>query len=355
MGSICITIGYHVSSEPGIYTKRGVLSVIARLYDPVGLLAPVTFWAKEFLQRIWKTGLQWDSKLPQDLADEWKIFMDELPAVSTSSLPRHIVTNICEIHLCGFCDASIKGYAAVVYVRVCTMDKSTVYLLGSKSKVAPVKGLTVPRLELCGALLLAQWLDRIQTASKPRLKINQTFAWTDSAVVLSWLINPQIDYKIFVTNRIAKIQKLLPDCIWNHIPSIHNPADCVSRGLLPSQLWKHTLYWNGPVLLKDWNSKIIPPRFKPMPAAELPELKTNPTVVLMVNVTEDIIGRFMRHSSLLFTQRVVAGIWRYMSRLRQYPVSSGPLDRKELQNAMNILIYITQQHYYHSWIKYPKT
>jgi len=68
--SIHDSIRYHVTPQTGIYTKRGVLSVIARLYDPIGLLTPVTFWAKEFLQRLWQLGVHWDTKLPQYLAKE---------------------------------------------------------------------------------------------------------------------------------------------------------------------------------------------------------------------------------------------------------------------------------------------
>ncbi|CAI6376403.1 unnamed protein product [Macrosiphum euphorbiae] len=87
------------------------------------------------------------------------------------------------------------------------------------------------------------------------------YSWTDSSIVLSWLVSPQINYKIFVTNRIAKIRQLLPDCQWNHVPSEDNPADCVSRGILASQLAQYTFYWNGPNLLTDLeptDSQFIP-------------------------------------------------------------------------------------------------
>jgi len=154
-----------------------VFSVIARLYDSIGMLAPVTFWAKDFLQKLWKLGRHWDSELPRDLLNEWRVYLEDLPAVFQSTVPRHIdIISATEIHLYGFCDASNKGYAAVVYIRVYTRDTTKIYLLGAKSKVAPVKTMTTPRLELCGALLLAKWMDRLKIALEPQVKIGKMYS-----------------------------------------------------------------------------------------------------------------------------------------------------------------------------------
>lgn len=100
--------------------------------------------------------------MPQDLADAWQIYIKDLPAVSTSCLLRHIdFTGVRETHLCVFYDASLKGYAAVVYLRVYLGSDVKIYLLNVKSKVTLVKGFTVPRHELSAALLLTHWMNRL--------------------------------------------------------------------------------------------------------------------------------------------------------------------------------------------------
>lgn len=131
----------------------------------------------------------------------------------------------------------------------------------------------------------------------------------------SWLINFQIEYNVFVANRIAKVKKLLPDCMWNYILTIQNSADCVSSGLLAPQLWGHNLYWKWPDLLRKWDSQTIFEKFHPLPILEIPELKES----FSARVSSKLYERLSQYSSLSFTERVVALIWRYMCRLRKQP------------------------------------
>ncbi|XP_060855259.1 uncharacterized protein LOC132932933 [Metopolophium dirhodum] len=123
-------------------------------------------------------------------------------------IPRYIGCSAgCSYDLCGFSDASTKGYAAVAYLRVTAKSGSVdVYLLGSKTKLAPMKTSTIPRLELSGAVLLALWLGRIKRALEPQQEISNVFAWSDSTIVLSWLGNTHTSSKTFVSNRIFQIQ-----------------------------------------------------------------------------------------------------------------------------------------------------
>ena len=113
-------------------------------------------------------------------------------------------TRIIAMELHGFCDASERAYAAVVYLRmVDTTGNVQVTLITSKTKVAPIKRMTIPRLELCGAYLLARLLFHVKKVFN--IPLNQVYAWTDSTIVLSWLIGDPRRFKTFVGNRISCI------------------------------------------------------------------------------------------------------------------------------------------------------
>ncbi|XP_060861826.1 uncharacterized protein LOC132938838 [Metopolophium dirhodum] len=197
--------------------------------------------------------------------------------------------------ICGFCDASSTGYAAVVYFRVIDLSGNpSVSLLGARSKIAPVKSTTIPRLELCAALLLARWLARITVTLSLKLHLTDVHAWSDSTTVLSWLKHPHESFKIFVSNRIYKIHSLVPKCQWYYIESASNPADCGSRGLTPSDFIKHDLYFNGPPCLslppQQWDQYI------PINTADqLPEFKIESAKVLVTQ--EETFEWYERFSS----------------------------------------------------------
>eukprot|EP00102_Acyrthosiphon_pisum_P012506 XP_008181695.1 PREDICTED: uncharacterized protein LOC103309013 [Acyrthosiphon pisum] len=117
---------------------------------------------------------------------------------------------------------------------------------GTKTKLTPTKVLTVPRLELNAAVLLARWLGRIKKILSPQLDVVGLRAWSDSTIVLSWLTAPHESFKVYVSNRVHQIRSLLLDCYWQHIVSADNPADCASRGVMPAALARLDLYWRGP-------------------------------------------------------------------------------------------------------------
>ena len=142
-------------------------------------------------------------------------------------------------------DASEEAYAGVVYLRmVDTLSHVHISLVTSKTKVAPIKRLTIPRLELCGAHLLARILRHVQQVF--RIPVNDIYAWTDSMVVLSWLTGNPRRFKPYVGNRVSHIIESIPPDRWNHVSGTENPADCASRGLYPSELLEHRLWWDGP-------------------------------------------------------------------------------------------------------------
>ncbi|XP_076659879.1 uncharacterized protein LOC143363163 [Halictus rubicundus] len=221
-------IRLHHSTEP-TNTKRAVLSALARLFDPLGWIAPVVVTAKLIMQRLWAARCDWDEPIPDRLRNEWQTYLGNLPDLEAIQIPRPIASGpVRRRSLHGFADASSTAYAAAVYIRSVLQDgRVEIELLIAKSRVAPVKTISVPRLELSAALLLASLVAFVR--SSLRYEQCETHCWTDSSIVLTWLSQSPAKWKTFVANRVAKIQASLPDVLWHHVPTQDNPADCASR------------------------------------------------------------------------------------------------------------------------------
>ncbi|GFS89548.1 nephrocystin-4 [Trichonephila clavipes] len=245
----CFVFKVSVSGKH-IYTKREVLSVIAKLYDPLGFLGPVIVKAKVFLQQLWQCKLDWDDVLPNSIANEWKEFVTTLKCIEEVKINRFIMAhNNVKIVLQGFADASEAAYGVVVYLQ-CFLHNGAakVSILASKSRVAPIRVISIPRLKLCACVLLAQLIKKIH--STLRLNISDIVLHTDSTIALAWLNTPANRLKTFVANRVAKVQELTEGFQWNHVPSVLNRADLVSRGLRPCDLPNLRLWWHGPQFLE---------------------------------------------------------------------------------------------------------
>ncbi|GFT58566.1 uncharacterized protein TNCV_1250351 [Trichonephila clavipes] len=228
------------------YTKRYVLSTITRLFDPLGLLGPVVARAKIFMQSLWSLKID---ELPSERAKEWHRFLEDFNSVRSICIGRcieHPQATRVELH--GFADASEKCYVAVIYCHSQSPDgATTVKLVIRKSRVAPVKSVTMLRLELCAVVLLAKLMKRVETVLQ--MKTPPVYLWSDSTIVLAWIQKEPNLLKTFVANRVATIQHLTNAEQWHHVSSEQNPADLVSRGLDPSSLQNNSLWWNGPKFL----------------------------------------------------------------------------------------------------------
>ncbi|XP_055714979.1 uncharacterized protein LOC129809188 [Phlebotomus papatasi] len=186
-------------------TKRQLLSSIASIFDPIGWLAPITVRAKILMQELWNQELNWDDPTPSDTQKEWSSLMIELRQLDSVRIPRWIHTNnTTQLH--GFCDASQKAYAAVVYTRsVDEQGRAHIHLIAAKTKVAPLKNkVTLPRLELNAAVLLANLLHNTLEA----LQINkpEVYAWSDSEITLAWIAKPPTTWETYIANRVSKVQ-----------------------------------------------------------------------------------------------------------------------------------------------------
>lgn len=188
-------------------TKRNILSEIAKIFNPLGLMGPVIFYAKRLMQDIWRCNLQWDESVPQGIYTEWMQFVRRLELMGRVFFDRRLYAAECrDVQLHGFCDASETGYGACLYVR--SRDEGgnmIIRLICAKSRVAPLKTTTIPRLELCGALLLARLFR--ETYNSLTIEINKVVFWCDSTIVLHWIKTSPHLLKTYVSNRVAEIQE----------------------------------------------------------------------------------------------------------------------------------------------------
>ncbi|GFU11358.1 integrase catalytic domain-containing protein [Trichonephila clavipes] len=183
---------------------------------------------KNFYQKLWLTETDWDSPIPQQLTEDWLKFQKAFNEINYLTVPRWVIftaDNIVELH--GFADASSLAYAAAIYCRQKHNGKIKVQLLVSKTKVASVKHVSIPRLELCGAHFLSKLFKSVLRTLKHYTF--DVFARMDSKIVLSWLSSHPRKWKTFLANRTSEIMEVLPTKHWRHVPSKENPADIASR------------------------------------------------------------------------------------------------------------------------------
>ncbi|XP_018404637.1 PREDICTED: uncharacterized protein LOC108781220 [Cyphomyrmex costatus] len=245
-----------------VFTKRKALSTIAKLFDPLGFLSPIIIIAKIFIQELWALKIGWDDSLPSHFESRWRSFLETLQEIPKITIPRWIGFSSqhgIEVH--GFSDASQKAMTAVLYLRVTDSEGlTTVHFVASKTKVAPLKRLTIPRLELCGAVLLTKLVSHFLTVLE--LKNLPITLWTDSSITHIWLNNHPSKWKEFVRNRVSLVQETLPQAEWRFVPGHCNSSDIATRGATPSQLLDHSEWWSGPQWLSQersaWPQKVTP-------------------------------------------------------------------------------------------------
>lgn len=323
-------------------TKRNILSAIAQIFDPCGFLAPVIFWAKALLQLLWTLGLQWDELVPGDITEKWEKFCSQIPELNKIHIFCYLsLYDAVDVQLHGFSDGSEAGYGAAVYVRMLSADGNvSVSLLIAKSRVAPLKRISVPRLELCGAHLLTELLNYSVNLISQQCRISSTKAWCDSSVVLSWIHTPPYRLKVYIANRVAQIQDLTPAHMWSHISTNCNPADCASRSLLPSTLVTHDMWWYGPPWLRHTQEMWPTSRFTLIQEEELPESKSEPLRILVTVEESAFITKFSSWSKLL---RVIAYVLRFFRNVKNHDKETGSLKLNELSDACLRICRLTQK------------
>ncbi len=340
------------TNSEGIITKRVIASDTAKVFDVLGLFAPAIIPTRILLQGLWKLSLSWDDPVPPDVEMRWENWLEHLPTITNYSIPRRLSLNDHPVvfrALHGFADTSSVAYGVAIYLRqVHEGGDTTIALLTAKSRVLPLKPLTIPRAELVAAHLLARLMLRVSELLQ--IPLPHLFAWSDSEIVLHWLTKTPTSLDRFIANRISAIQSKLPASHWRHVGSKDNPADLASRGMLAKDLVDCELWWKGPSWLTgppdQWPSKLLTPRFRP-PDVAAPSLVTHVTPDKAANTRSRFLqSLWCKHSSLHFLSRVVAWILRFHRNTRTAVTDrrlSDIITSSEVQQTKTRLFQLSQQ------------
>ena len=335
-------------------TKRNVLRTIAKIFDPLGLITPITAQLKVFLQELFMLKLGWDDSFPEPLEQEWISLMNDLEQAQEISVPRYYFKEMKEkpdeIELYGFCDSSERAFSAVVYVKMTIDSESSAFLVASKSRVAPLSKQTIPRLELLACVILARLITAVRDMFLPVIKAEIVKCWTDSITALYWIKGCNKEWKIFIENRVQEIRSLTAPSLWSHCPGTENPADIPTRKISACQLANVSDWWSGPKWLsKDYDAWPAQPRQNEAPKECLMEQKSRQSrenVTLVAQSSQYMpkefisIERFSDYKKLL---RAVSYILRFIKNCQSKEHKNrGELSTEEIKEAERILIQQTQ-------------
>ncbi|XP_055603895.1 uncharacterized protein LOC129752127 [Uranotaenia lowii] len=327
-------------SEGNSTTKRRVLSDIGRLFDPLGFLGPIITTAKLLMQDIWRLGIGWDEELPTELQLKWQNFQQQLPTINEMRKPRRVIANhptLIELH--GYSDASCQAYGAVIYIKSISSDGTTqVNLLTSKSRVAPLKPVTIPRLELLAAKLLAELTQKVMSAMQ--IELHNVILYSDSQIVLCWLKKSPLSLNQFVSNRVATIVELTQDFRWCYVRTNVNPADCISRGALPNELVENELWWKGPPTL--WETSLQPQDPFPFDLDDpnIPELRKRKALTIIAKTPHMSLDRLSNYRQL---QRAWVYVLRYAKRGARTQPYNALISADEMMLAETTILRFVQQ------------
>ncbi|GFX05368.1 integrase catalytic domain-containing protein [Trichonephila clavipes] len=322
-------------------TKRLILAIVQKIFDPIGLLTPATLLPKLLIQHLWKMKIAWDSELsPKDVNVFLKWFRD-LYVLKDVTLSRCMIINsTSELHV--FVDASKEAYAACVFVRSMFKSDVKVTLVRAKARVAPLKPLSIPRLELMACCIGSRLANSIVNAlNLPNLRI--TF-WSDSTTAL-WWIKEKGSWSVFVENRVKEIRQLTRGHLWKHVPGNLNIADLLSRGCSPQQMLI-SRWWEGPLWLRE-SPEYWPLGETPGDSEEV-ELERKKLKVVNIDLSRDTppwhLYAISDYNKMI---RVFSWILRFVNNctLLNGKCKDSELSQSEIENSEKKLIRLVQSYY----------
>ena len=261
-------------------TRRGILSTISSIYDPLGFVAPVLLMGKQLLQELCRDRVDWDDPVPDHIRTRWEQWRNELLLLNDFKVQRCFKPTdfgeLKSIQLHHFSDASTAGYGQCSYIRLLNVQEQVhCELVMAKSRVSSLKGITIPRLELTAALVSV----KVSTILHKELDFDKIvdIYWTDSKVVLGYINNEARRFHIFVANRVQQIRDESAPAQWRYVESKENPADEASRGLATREFLKNKRWLSGPSFLWEPQPEHVDVDEHPL-SHDDPEVKTATTL-----------------------------------------------------------------------------
>ncbi|KAK3096683.1 hypothetical protein FSP39_002345 [Pinctada imbricata] len=323
---------FNVSQEEMPFTRRGMLSIVNGIYDPLGFAAPVTIHGKLILREVDTS--EWDLPVHENIRRKFQIWKEGLNELRNVHISRPLTgTGSDEIkNLVIFSDASESAVAAVAFIHTrCGQSEQYRFVMG-KSKVAPKNGHTIPRLELCAAVLAVDLYETI------RDELNTTFEnitlYTDSKVVLGYIHNETKRFYIYVRNRVDRIRQSTVPAQWRYVPSSKNPADEATRPFTSEHL-QNSQWLNGP---RNFYQEIVSEPLSSFPLVS-PDLDSEIRSLKTTLVSKDIFGseRFEKYSSWTSLVNAITFLRKVAKRRKSDPEIASP------QNSEEFIIKVVQR------------
>ena len=331
---------FRVQVKDNPLTRRGVLSTVASVYDPLGFVAPFILIGKQILQKLCKEKVNWDDDLPDHILPQWEAWLRDLPKLAALKIPRSYSQDIdvIQYELHNFSDASFEGYGACSYLRAIGKEgQISCSLVLGKARVTPIKQTTIPRLELSSAVTSVRNADVV----KQELEIEnlKEFYWTDSQVVLAYISNDAKRFHTFVANRIQRIRQSTHPEQWQHVSSENNPADHASRGLTAIQL-KESNWLKGPVFL--WE-KELPVKEETVGEIEEtdPEVRKGHTHTIKSKEENPLLERLKKFSDWSRAVKAIARLKRFIKEYKGHQKRTNKTT--DLEERKNVEMFIIKQ------------
>ena len=316
-------------------TKRNILRIGASFFDPRGLIAPITMIAKMYFQMVCLDSYNWDQILSEELARRWTGYLNHLGEIGNIRVPRYLFPKLditlSRVNLHGYADASTQAYCAVIYVQVEFEDQYFSRIIVAKTKVAPIKPVSIPKLELLACLLLVELMQSLSHSLKDVIIIDEVVYWSDSEVALAWINGVDKVWEVWVQNRVNKIHELSKG-LWYYVPTSMNPADIGTRESSAITFVTNNLWWEGPPQLAE---KFIPPMDNKM--LNIPETISftshdGPDLEPVLNLRKLMDPE--KYSTLHRLLLVTGLVLRALKIMRKTNVYSGEIVNEEKENAL---------------------
>ncbi|XP_055600813.1 uncharacterized protein LOC129749764 [Uranotaenia lowii] len=333
-----------ILSGKRIPTKREVLRTLMQIFDPLGLVGHFLMFLKCLLQEIWRSSVGWDDPIGDNEFQKWKRWLEILPTMTEVKIPRCYrafvpITTQTDVQLHTFVDASENGMAAVAYLRFENNGVVECALVSSKTRVSPLKFLSIPRSELQASVIGARLSNAIMGSSS--IKVNKRYFWTDSKTVLCWLSSDHRKYSQYVSHRVSDILESTELSEWCWIPSKLNVADDGTKWKVYPDFNNSSRWFRGPDLLSrptaEWP---LPEKAILSTDIELRPFVLNHHVLSSALIT---VEKFFYWAVLL---RKTAYALRYIYNLQRtakdQPILVGLLTREDLLKGEQYLFRLAQ-------------